>query len=178
MWQFKIVKAINALNSIIAHFIIPFPMLSTAQAASFFDANIPDAYRSGTITCSENQPCTIICDETYSCYSATITCPKYATCDLQCITDYACDSATITWPLVEGYGILTCQGTASCQSINFPDNPESTDSLIRTCDDPIQFSASEIYCPDSASCTLNCDGLFSCQSVCFIILLTRIIALN
>ena len=77
---------------------------------------------------------------------------------------YALKQADITWPI--GYGTLTCNGQYSCQGVNFPDKPAPTNALYLSFDKIYEAQGSEIYCPESASCTIDCVQSNSCSNVC------------
>ena len=69
----------------------------------------------------------------------------------------------IIWPLIEGLGTLTCSGNSSCNGVNFPDNPTSTEALVINCDSLRECSNAYMYCPKDDQCTINCLSKESCM---------------
>ena len=69
----------------------------------------------------------------------------------------------VIWPLLEGLGTLTCNGEYACNSVNFPDNPTSSEALVIDCDSNGECGGAMLYCPMDAECTINCDAASSCS---------------
>ncbi len=52
---------------------------------------------------------------------ATINCPEDFNCNIRCESHYSCANATINYPTgADAEGSLTCTGSYSCDSMDFP----------------------------------------------------------
>ena len=142
-------------------------LLSIAGSQSnYFNANSQSQWEHGVITCNSNQPCTVICDENYSCRYSTITCPQQETCDILCNGLQSCREATINPPQDEALFNLTWTvGQQALYGVTYPLYPQDDNSSFSLYCGENQCRHMIINCPKYAKCNIACIGGWSCYEV-------------
>eukprot|EP01083_Nonionella_stella_P150887 481355_1 len=142
---------------------VSYTVTSENTGTSHFDSIRPNEFEGMTLHCADNQPCSITCDEEYSCRSASIICPPTESCEVDCSADNSCRSPSITWPTEAGLGSLLCSGQWACNGVNFP-TPNASAPYSVPCDVYGTCFDATINCPASASCEVDCSADYSCHS--------------
>eukprot|EP01083_Nonionella_stella_P051848 137687_1 len=143
---------------------VSYTVTSENTGTSHFDSIRPNEFEGMTLHCADNQPCSITCDEEYSCRSASIICPPTESCEVDCSADNSCRSPSITWPTEVGLGSLLCSGKWACRAVNFP-IPNPSEAYHVLCGGAKGIcSQATINCPASASCEVDCSADYSCQA--------------
>eukprot|EP01083_Nonionella_stella_P051019 135495_1 len=114
-----------------------------------------------------NTPTTINCGWD-ACWGAQLVCPAQADCTVNCQPHYSCRNAQITWPTdTSVQQTLNCDGSHSCESVNFPIAPADIPLTI-TCGGWAECQRVTIYCPANADCTVECLDIDACNNATII----------
>ena len=91
----------------------------TGETASLNCSGPNHACSSSTITCTDNNDCTVHCTNSYSCSQSTrINCPENGDCTIDCSGENSCDSARITCPTGDYSCDVLCTDPLSCASLS------------------------------------------------------------
>ena len=134
----------------------------TGETASLNCSGPNHACSSSTITCTDNNDCTIHCTNSYSCASNTrINCPENGDCTIDCSGQGACSNARITCPTA-GDCTVECSDLDSCRSaeITCPVGDYSCNVL---CTDPLSCEGLSIT--NTHNLYLQCCGPVSCNGI-------------
>eukprot|EP01083_Nonionella_stella_P078138 213648_1 len=130
------------------------------------DTYVASQFSNSIINCFSTENCTVICDETGSCFNANIYCPKNHSCDIHCTAPFnifvfqgACQSTAFHCP-TEATCTINCGGDFSCAASVF--NCPSNANCNVICDGDFSCDSSVFNCPTNASCNVICDGTSSC----------------
>ena len=152
-------------------FVIYFSYLLTITHSAInnitvFDANTSYQWEHQNITCPQDAPCKIICDEGYSCKDSIVTCPDNYQCDIVCNVWYSCEDILIQPPLNQSLFSLDFAGSGSLVGVTYPIYPlDDYQNFTLVCDAAGQCKEMHIICPRYASCSIICDKTYSCDTV-------------
>ena len=118
------------------------------------------SYSQQEIHCNGTDSCDIICEETRACQNDIVYCPEYEDCNVFCIGSYSCQYTKIVWSIY-GENNIFCSGSA-CYDVNFP-HPKDDIDFHFICDPPASCTYSDIFCPSTANCKIECMNYRSCR---------------
>ena len=137
--------------------------------ANYFDANLTNPLQYQVMNCTDNEPCTLICDEEDSCTNSTINCPKYNQCDISCTGLWdPCEYLIINPPINESLFNLRIDGRRPLSGISLPIYPvDDYSPFTLFCGLTIgHCSQTTIICPKYAACLVECSEKWACEDVC------------
>ena len=172
--------------------IIPHKLVHSQS--NHFDSTTIGYYQGQNLICNQSLPCTVICDEKFSCQNTTITaptnsslmvecsgehsckygtinCPSNHTCTIICSGLYGCASANINPPKNESLFNLTFTGRYALKDVRYPIYPidDSTPFNLTCTDYQEQCAEMNVICPKQAQCQINCMSVLSCYQVAILI---------
>eukprot|EP01084_Bolivina_argentea_P276101 471018_1 len=179
--------------SISAVIVYTISSILSLSSGNIINTNSTNQYRSKRINCNENEDCTVICDESYSCYNASIYCPTNYACSINCLVDSTpstydnicnlahfhcpdngqcdiicngqCESATFYWPTTYPFN-TTYSLTCHGDSSCYNtliEAPNNNDFTFN-CSGPDVCRSSNFICPQNHNCNILCNGDSSCYS--------------
>ena len=128
--------------------------------------------RYSTIICPSQSPCTVNCTEYYSCIESTIDCPEHSQCDISCTASHSCKEITINPPENELLFSLIFTGHAALYGVTYPIYVVDEYSPFNlTCGYNYQCFEMNIICPKYSYCNIDCIRYGACSNVCYFYLM-------